>query len=280
MTKEEVLKRLEEIGSAPKRSLGQNFLVSENVISKIIESVRKRTPETLIEIGPGLGALTEAFLETAPQKFVVIELDRTFAEFWRGRASRGQRLEVMEEDALRVDWLKQDWPGRPLVLVSNLPYQISAPLVMELSALGQGGAPFFNAMILMFQKEVAERITARPQTKDYGTLSVVAQNRWRVSKVVDAAPACFHPRPQIASRVLAFDFDPDGFGSPSFLKFVRQGFQNRRKLLIKSLKAVDPSWEWSAVLEKQGHSATVRAEELTPSNWKELFHEHQNRRRQ
>jgi 16S rRNA (adenine1518-N6/adenine1519-N6)-dimethyltransferase len=184
---------------------------------------------------------------------------------------------VLEQDALRIDWESQEWPTEKLILVSNLPYQISAPLVMELSSLKN---PLFESMILMFQKEVAERITALPKTKDYGSLSVVAQNRWRMKKVVDAAPACFHPRPQIASRVLLFDRIEQGVDHPKFLKFVRQGFQNRRKLLIKSLKSIDAQFDWPRKLEDLGHSATVRAEELDPEDWKKLFHEYQNCRGQ
>jgi 16S rRNA (adenine1518-N6/adenine1519-N6)-dimethyltransferase len=159
-------------------------------------------------------------------------------------------------------------------LVSNLPYQISSTLVMELSSIGR---PLFKTMILMFQKEVAERINAKPETKEYGMLSVLAQNRWQIKKVVDAAPACFHPRPQVASRVLQFDYDESGFSSPQFLKFVKAGFQNRRKQVLKSLKGIDGNFDWTESLKSIGHPITARAEEISPLGWKALFLEHQQK---
>lgn len=263
MNKEDVLARLERMGASPKRSLGQNFLVSENVIGKIIGAVEKTKPEHLLEIGPGLGSLTDHLLQLEMQKFVLIELDKTFAEHWRQKD-----LPVLEQDALQVDWENFSEVKDGSVLVSNLPYQISASLVMELSSLER---PLFRSMILMFQKEVAERITAAPKTKDYGVLSVLAQNRWKIKKVVDAAPACFHPRPQVASRVLQFDGDEQGFGSRGFLKFVKSAFQNRRKLLMKSLKGLDASFDWTNSLESLNKIPTARAEELSPLEWRRLY---------
>lgn len=263
MRKEEVLARLEEVGASPKRSLGQNFLVSENVIGKIIDAVKRTAPEDLLEIGPGLGSLTDHLLQLDVENFVLIELDKTFATYWREKG-----VQVLEQDALHVDWEKFSDVKEGAVLVSNLPYQISASLVMELSSLER---PLFRSMILMFQREVAERIVAAPKTKDYGTLSVLAQNRWKIKKVVDAAPACFHPRPQVASRVLQFDWSEEGFSSRGFLKFVKSAFQNRRKLLIKSLKGMDAGFDWTHSLELLEKKPTVRAEELGAVEWRELY---------
>lgn len=130
--------------------------------------------------------------------------------------------------------------------------------------------PFFS-MILMFQKEVAERITAKPETKDFGLLTVVAQNRWKIKKVVDAAPACFYPAPKVASRVLQFDLSDNSFGSYKFMKFVKAAFMNRRKVLLKSLKGIDAKLDWESSLEAMGKKLTVRAEELNPDEWRRLF---------
>lgn len=266
MTREELFQRMEALGVTPKRALGQNFLVSENVIERILEAARKQVPKDLIEIGPGLGALTDHLRGFASGSFRVIELDELFAKHWRGEG-----LEVLEQDALHWNWSSA--PG-DAVLVSNLPYQISASLVVELSSLEK--LPL-KSMILMFQKEVAERITAKTETKDYGIITVLAQNRWDIKKVVDASPACFHPRPQVASRVLLFTRrkGDEEFGSPEFMKFVKAGFQNRRKLLIKSLKAISASVNWEEALGAVGSGAMARAEELKPSQWRALFEGYQ-----
>lgn len=268
MNKQELLSRMEEMGVSPKRSLGQNFLVSENVTGKIIEAVTKSSPTSLLEIGPGLGSLTDRLRELDTKEFTLIELDEKFAKHWNE-----QGLKVIEQDALQIDWLNFSEIKDGTVLVSNLPYQISASLVMELSSLDR---PLFRSMILMFQKEVAERIVAKSETKEYGILSVVAQNRWKIKKVIDAAPACFHPRPRVASRVLQFDFDREGYGSRKFLKFVKAAFQNRRKLLIKSLKGIDGSFDWTNSLESLKKKPTVRAEELTSMEWRKLYNEYQD----
>tara|TARA_Y100001935_G_scaffold203516_1_gene172174 strand:- start:1079 stop:1894 length:816 start_codon:yes stop_codon:yes gene_type:complete len=263
VNKEDLLKRLEELKALPKRSLGQNFLVSDHVVEKILQSVKVKEDLNLLEIGPGVGALTEHLVKIPCSNFRVIELDEAFASYWRGR-----ELEVIEADALQWGWGEAENQKSPTHLVSNLPYQISAPLVMELSSMG---ASWIQSMTLMFQKEVAERIVAVPKTKAYGTLSVVAQMRWNIKKVVDAGPACFHPRPKVSSRVLNFQWNPEGEGSLAFLKFVRSGFLNRRKFLMKSLKGISGGFDWEKALTEMGLSTQVRAEELKPGEWFELF---------
>lgn len=142
--KELILQRLRELGAEPKRSLGQNFLVAEHVIEKILNAVKLTPSSALIEVGPGLGALTEGLAELGrPMK--VVELDSRFAAVWRSRG-----LEVIEEDALALEWKTLNLASDTL-LVSNLPYQISSSLVIERSIDPAGVAK----MILMFQKEVA-----------------------------------------------------------------------------------------------------------------------------
>lgn len=265
MNKSELLSRMEKVGVSPKRSLGQNFLISDHVVSKIIQATKLACPDQVVEIGPGLGSLTDHLLQIPDLFFQVIELDKTFAEYWRNHD-----VNVIEQDAMKFDWsvLKSQFVEKKSVLVSNLPYQISASLVMELSSVS---APIFQSLILMFQKEVAERIVALPRTKDYGLLSVVAQNRWNIKKVVDASAACFYPRPRVSSRVLQFSWKSSGNGSASFTRFLKMGFQNRRKLLVKSLNGVDSHLNWEGELSKIGKKSTVRAEELSPSEWCQLY---------
>ncbi|MGE4133108.1 MAG: 16S rRNA (adenine(1518)-N(6)/adenine(1519)-N(6))-dimethyltransferase RsmA [Bdellovibrionales bacterium] len=254
--------RLAELGAEPKRSLGQNFLVNTHVVTKIVQEALGKNASQLIEIGPGPGALTEALLAADLQPNL-IELDSKFADYWRGRG-----LEVLEEDALKVDWNR--WVDRPnTLLVSNLPYQIATHLVVE-RCLGPVNLKY---MILMFQKEVAERLMAKPRTKEYGTLSVLAQTHFRLKKLADAAPKDFYPPPKVASRVLTFErlADP-GLGS-RFLTLLKAGFAFRRKFLLKNLKGVVDSATMQRlpeIWEELGFKAQCRAEELTPSEWVKL----------
>lgn len=255
--------RLDEMGVEPKKALGQNFLVSRHVIGKIIDCVCSRDFASLVEIGPGLGALTEPLI-AADKKPMLIELDTDLAAYWRTRS-----LGVFEADALRFEWDKL--PLRePALLVSNLPYQISTHIVVDRCF----GPLAIKWMVLMFQKEVAQRLTAQPRTKEYGLLSVLAQLHFKITKVADAAPGDFFPPPKIASRVLLFERLPDPDLGVPFLRFLKSAFGFRRKLLLKNLK----SQVGKARMEQLPEIATnlgidlkARAEELTPQQLVLLF---------
>ena len=186
--KEKLLERMREMSVSPKRSLGQNFLVNQNTIEKIINRASSLMPAKVIEVGPGLGALTERMIQNSSE-LLLIELDNEFSKYWKSRG-----LEVIEKDALKVDWESLKLPPKTLFL-SNLPYQISARIVIERSI----GPANVSHMVLMFQKEVAQRITATPKSKEYGFLSVVAQMAWGVSKVSEAGPGDFFPKPRVAN---------------------------------------------------------------------------------
>jgi len=249
--------RMHEMEVLAKKSLGQNFLVSETVISRIIECVNEAKPPYLVEVGPGLGSLTEHLTAYKP---LLIELDAVFSEFWRKRG-----FEVVEGDALRIDWnqlplLENSW------LVSNLPYQISSSLVVDRSV----GPLKLTGMILMFQKEVAQRLMARPRTPEYGFLSIIAQNFWDMKRVVDAAPKDFHPPPRIASRVLRFKRKPNVPLDAGFIGFTKAAFAQRRKFLLKNLRAVGHK-DWEPVFAELSINVKARAEELSPEQFAELY---------
>lgn len=254
--KDKTVQRMAELGIAPKRSLGQNFLVSEMVVDKIVKAAEKLPADKLIEIGPGLGALSDRLRELKP--LTLIELDRSFAEYWRK-----QGLEVLEDDALKVLWPDILQGGRKAI-VSNLPYQISSRLVMELSFV----SPRPVGMILMFQKEVAERLMAQTRTKDYGLLSVVAQTYWDMTVVTNAGMQDFYPSPQVGSRVLLFKPKVHE-QTAQFLEFVKAAFAQRRKFLLKNLSAF--SADWHSAFEEIGLNPDVRAEVLTPEQFWKLF---------
>ena len=169
--RERLMQRLEELQHKAKKSLGQNFLVSDLVISKILKKVELQNPKSLIEIGPGLGALTEGLLELKTT-LKLIEMDHNFATYWKDRG-----CDLVQGDALQLDW--KPISSSETGLVSNLPYQISSSLVIDRS-LDLEPLAF---MVLMFQKEVAQRIQAPARRDDYGMLSVIAQNFWKIEIV-------------------------------------------------------------------------------------------------
>lgn len=256
--KENLLEKMRLLGIEPKRSLGQNFLIGEHVVAEIINQVEQRSPLLVVEVGPGLGSLTEPLIErNIPRK--LIELDRKFAEYWRARGET-----VIEADALRVDWQSLGLPEGTLLL-SNLPYQIGSRLVIEMSI----GPRQVDAMILMFQREVAERLVAETSTKDYGFLSVIAQTFWHMGRVVDASSGDFFPAPNVDSRVLSLKRRKleTNFGV-EYVEFVKKAFQFRRKFMIKSF-----SEKKDLVLEALkgcGYTASVRAEEISPADFQKI----------
>lgn len=265
--RQDLLDRLKEIDSGPKRSLGQNFLISDGVIERILEAAAVEPYSELLEIGPGLGALTEGLLDLAKKKgcrFRAIELDRGFVQYWKGRG-----VETIEVDALKLEWAGLEL-SRGAKLVSNLPYQISASLVVDRSVDPCG----VSKMILMFQKEVAKRITARPQTDDYSLLSVIAQIGWRVSVVSEAGPGDFFPPPRVASRVLEFqrrEDAPEVEEFSSFLKFVKAAYSHRRKFMVKNLSHLFPREILETHLQELGFTSQARVEELNPEQLLRYF---------
>ncbi len=263
---ERLQKTLEELGILAKKSLGQNFLVSDLVIERIINQVKEFQPEELIEVGPGPGALTY-FLRQMNVPLQLIELDRVIAAYWRE-----QGLPVLEEDALRLDW-SQFYKGKKVVFVSNLPYQISSSIVIERSLEAQG----VEHMVLMFQKEVAQRIRALPKTEHYGLLSVIAQTFWKTWMVTEAGPRDFNPPPRVASRVLGFSrIVSEVQNRKAFLTFVKAAFAQRRKLLKSNLSGLLSQKKLSDTqlvqwLVDMGFKETARAEELSPVQFVKLY---------
>jgi 16S rRNA (adenine1518-N6/adenine1519-N6)-dimethyltransferase len=239
-----------------KRSLGQNFLVNQHIVEKILATVKGLSPKALVEIGPGLGALTEGLLKLR-LPLTLIELDRRFAEDWRARG-----CEVLEADALQVDWLALNLPGST-VLVSNLPYQIAGRLMVEFAS----GPTAVTDLVLMMQREVADRVLGAPRGADYGFLSVVVQAAFAVGKVVDAGPKDFRPAPKVRSRVLHLKRRTTL--DPQFTAFVKTSFQNRRKFLLKNFPAAHDAM--LDALRDLGYSEKARAEELSVVHYQTLF---------
>ncbi len=258
-------------GLMAKKALGQNFLLDNNVTDKIIrESLRRQnlsnfSQSFVFEIGPGPGGLTRSVLRAAPEKLTVIEMDeRCIAIMEEIKEKTGDHLTIINGDALKTDIATLD--GHPKHIVSNLPYNISVPLLMSwLEQINN-----YASLTLMFQKEVADRITAPINCKDYGRLSIVAQLQCKIEKLLDLSPDCFVPAPKIWSSVLLFRPQPQTLSKEELKKIehlTSLAFSQRRKMIRQSLKSISDLEE---KCEKIGIQTTFRPEQITPQQFLEL----------
>lgn len=230
----------------PKKRLGQHFLKDKNIIRKIVATGGVKEDDTVLEIGPGRGALTGALLETGAT-VVAVEADRDLSDYLR-KEFPTDKFRLVTGDALKVSFAEiAAESGTRLKAVSNLPYNISGPLLAKF--LEERAA--FSVLVLMFQKEVAERIIARPSTKEYGTLSVYAQTFTEVKAAFNIPPHLFIPPPKVTSTVVVFDVlerpRVEIVDERLFKAVVRSAFGTRRKTLLNALASL--GYEKVIVLE-------------------------------
>jgi 16S rRNA (adenine1518-N6/adenine1519-N6)-dimethyltransferase len=217
------------VSHQPRKRFGQHFLTDESVLDAIVDAIDPRPGDALVEIGPGLGALTRPLLSRCDH-LTVIELDRDLAQ----RLRRESRLEVIEADVLKVDFSALGRAaGRPLRVVGNLPYNISTPILFHLlDAVDSVADQHF-----MLQKEVVDRMAAAPGGKDYGRLSVMLQWRYAIENVLDVPPEAFEPPPRVDSAVVRMLPLPRPAGVDAALlsELVTVAFSQRRKILRNTL---------------------------------------------
>ncbi len=223
----------------PKKRFGQNFLQDQSVVDRIIEAAELDSSDNLLEIGPGLGALTNRLLPAVGQMHVM-ELDRDLAASLQARPE--SNLMVHMGDALRLDWAEL-LTEPPYKLVANLPYNISSQILFKILDNRQ----LFSRLVLMFQQEVGDRLCAEPNSKQYGILSVLCQNYFDVRRVVRVAPGAFFPPPKVHSVVLRFDaLDQPRVAVVDerlFRRVVKGAFGQRRKTLRNSLQGAGLSFD-------------------------------------
>ncbi len=262
---------VEKHGLMAQKALGQNFLLDSNITDKIIRLSLERqglndfSGTYVFEVGPGPGGLTRSILQQNPEKLTVIEMDpRCMAIMEELKAAGYANLDIINHDALKIDFCR--FPGRPKQIISNLPYNISVPLLV--GWLKQ--MPEYAALTLMFQKEVAARITAKPHSKDYGRISVLSQLICRMDSLLELNPQCFVPAPKIWSEVLLFQplsNRPDARQIANLERLTTLAFGQRRKMLRQSLKSLP---DFAAKAEAAGIDTSLRAEDLTPSQYLKL----------
>ena len=242
----------------PRKRFGQHFLTDAGLIDDIVRRVAPKPGERLIEIGPGLAALTEPLLERLTHMHVV-ELDRDLVARLQKRFS-AERLTIHSADALEFDFLNIDATGKTQrKVVGNLPYNISSPLLFHLAEF----APHIDVQVFMLQKEVIERMVAAPSEKAYGRLSVMLQYRYEMEHLFDVPPHAFIPAPKVTSAVVRmYPRKPEQLlarDEAHLSKLVAQAFSQRRKMLRNTLSEMVTQSQ----LEACGIAPTARAEELS-----------------
>jgi 16S rRNA (adenine1518-N6/adenine1519-N6)-dimethyltransferase len=268
---------------ARKPKLGQHFLTDREAAATVVEALGKISDQVVIEIGPGRGALTELLLPRAGH-LITIELDHVLAAQMRLKYSRFTNLEVVEGDFLNIEiptllhhkpgLLNDRIPGSPVQtarVVGNIPYYITSDILLKLFEWHDR----FGRFVLMMQKEVADRILAKPGSSDYGLLSATAQLYTKVEKILTLPPAAFNPPPKVHSMVLRFETAPRieelQVEEQPFLEFLKVLFAQKRKTLANNLRARYSDTQIKSGMKEAGLKTDVRAEAITLEQSARLF---------
>ena len=257
-----------------KPKLGQHFLTSPDLAARIVDALGDVSDSTVLEIGPGRGILTSLLAKRA-HRLIAVELDRVLAAQLRLKFGMSRNVEVLEADVLAIDFDSLFGPkpglGRPGIefkpqparVVGNLPYYITSDILLRLFEFSK----YFESIVIMVQKEVADRIAAEPGGSEYGVLSATAQLYARVEKLLTLPPGAFSPPPKVHSTVLRLTIDPQqeklGVAGDGFIDFLRLSFGQKRKTLWNNLRDKYEEAGLKRALAQAHVKPTVRAETLT-----------------
>ena len=258
------------------KKFGQNFLIDEHVLSKIIRSAEITEDDFIVEIGPGIGTLTQ-YLAASAREVAAIEIDDALIPILKDTLSAYDNVTVIHEDVLKVDLCKlaeEKNGGKPIKVVANLPYYITTPIIM---GLFENHVPV-ESITIMVQKEVADRMKTGPGSKDYGALSLAVQYYAKPELVANVPPNCFMPRPRVGSAVIRLtrhtEVPVEAEDEKLMFQIIRASFNQRRKTLVNGLGNAPelhiPKEMTTEVLEEMGLSASVRGEALTLAQFAEL----------
>lgn len=265
----EVKNLLAKHGLRPKKRYGQNFLIDRNILGKILDAAELTQQSCVLEVGPGLGTVTAEAALTA-RKVVAVEMDKDLLPVLEESIGQMPNVEIVPEDFLKLnlpEFLQSHFGNDPCTVVANLPYYITSPLIIRFIEVKER----INRMVLMVQDEVAERLTAKPGTGGYGSISVFVQYHCDVQVITRAKRTVFFPAPEVDSAVIRLDVrETPAVEVPSeelFFKIVRASFGQRRKTLPKALSG-NPELSWTkefaiSVLEQAGIDTTRRGETLS-----------------
>jgi 16S rRNA (adenine1518-N6/adenine1519-N6)-dimethyltransferase len=258
----EVRALLARHGLTPDKGFGQNFLIDRRALAAVVDAGDPAPGATVLEVGPGLGALTRALAERGA-RVLALELDARLLPALRETTDRYPNVEVRQGDAMRFDHAELPQGAS---LIANLPYQVATALLAEALRSGR-----YRRIAVLVQREVAERIVARPGAPGFGAFSLLCEHFAESRIVRDVAPGCFLPPPKVTSSIVRIDPRPGVGDDPATFALIRQGFRHRRKTLRKNL--VTAGHAASAVtdaLAALALDANVRAEALDLASWRRL----------
>ncbi len=268
---------MEKHGIAPQKRYGQNFLISDNVVSRIAETPGRGTEGEMgiIEIGPGIGTLTEK-LAVRYRKVVAIEIDPSLIPVLADTLSDFENVKVIHADAMKVDFaalMEEEFAGMPVAVCANLPYYITSPVIMRL--LETDG--IFESITVMIQKEVADRLCAAPNTADYGAITAASAYYADIEKCFTVSPANFIPPPKVTSSVICMHIHKtppvECENKENLFRVIRGAFAKRRKTLANSLSGETSKLskaEIEEALVSLGYRADVRGETLGLSDFAKI----------
>jgi 16S rRNA (adenine1518-N6/adenine1519-N6)-dimethyltransferase len=252
----------------PKKSLGQNFLIDNNILKKIIDLIEIDNQE-VIEIGPGTGNLTEKIIEKKPKKLILVEKDQILAKNLKKKFKKYSSLKIFNEDILKFDLEKQIKGSA--IIVGNLPYNISSQILIKLIKF-KFWLPKYKKLILMFQKEVAEKILAKFNTSNYGRLAIITAARLKITNSFEVSPNSFYPIPKVKSTVLVFEpFINENFKVKNIKNLEEIShifFSRKRKMINKAFNKLfkDPT----EMAIKLNINLSLRPNELKPNEYLKL----------
>ena len=257
----------------PKKSLGQNFLIDKDIIEKIVSLATIKNQE-ILEVGPGTGNLTEKIIGKHPSKVFLIEKDNNLCDLLKNKFEN--KINIINKDILSIDENKIS--NNTLIVFGNLPYNISTEILLKW-ILNLGSEVWFKELILMFQKEVADRLIAKVDTSNYGRLSVVSQWKLNIKKIIDIKASSFKPKPKIESSLLHF-FPKENYTnlkSENLELITRIFFNHRRKMIKKPISQLfkNPS----LIYKKFSIDYNLRPQNLSPETYFNLAKEFEKLRR-
>ena len=273
---QETIAVLQRYGFNFQKKYGQNFLIDTHVLDRIIGAAQIGPDDFVLEIGPGIGTMTQ-YLAEAAREVVAVEIDTKLIPILQDTLKEYDNVTVLNEDILKVDIRKiaeEKNGGKPIKVVANLPYYITTPIIM---GLFESEVPL-DSITVMVQKEVADRMQVGPGTKDYGALSLAVQYYAEPYIVANVPPNCFIPRPAVGSAVIRltrYQEKPVKVNDASFMfKIIRASFNQRRKTLQNGLYNSSelriPKEKTVAALEEMGLTPTIRGEKLSLEEFAQL----------
>ena len=255
----------------PKKSLGQNFLIDENITKIITNLGNINENSTILEIGPGTGNLTEKLISKKPKQIILVEKDKSLCKDLKNKFS--DKVEVINKDFL--DLSLADKKYKNLSIFGNLPYNVASEILIKIIKSDESFC--YDKLIFMFQKEVAERIIAKKNTKNYGRISIISQWKLNIRKIKDISPNCFYPKPKVQSSILEF------FPKKNYTKFneiqnleylTKIFFRFRRKMIKKPLRIIFE--DMYKVSEKFQINLNDRPQKLSPETYYKICSEYEN----